>query len=44
MDPVRKILGRYCDECGKSLSDEDYTKYGSWSYNCPKCGHKYRHN
>ena len=44
IDPVGKILGRYCDECGKTLSDDDYHGYGSWSYTCPKCGYKYDHS
>ena len=44
MDPVINILGRQCDECGKLLSDNDYDKYGSWSYKCPKCGYRYVHS
>jgi DNA-directed RNA polymerase subunit RPC12/RpoP len=35
--------GRECDNCGKSLKDEDYDRYGSWSYTCPKCGFRYLH-
>ena len=35
--------GRNCDKCGKHLSDEDYDKYGSWNYTCPKCGFRYKH-
>lgn len=36
--------GRNCDNCETYLSDEDYTGYGSWSYDCPDCGFKYRHS
>lgn len=35
--------GRECDKCGRHLDDDDFLGYGSWSYNCPSCGFKYRH-
>jgi ribosomal protein L37AE/L43A len=35
--------GNECDNCGKSLSDDDFKGSGSWSYDCPGCGFKYRH-
>ena len=36
--------GRDCDNCGCGLSEEDYDRYGSWSYNCPGCGFHYIHS
>ena len=35
--------GRNCDNCEKSLNEDDFVKSGSWSYDCPHCGFKYRH-
>lgn len=36
--------GRYCDNCGSHLDEEDYDSYGSWSYKCSVCGFHYRHH
>ena len=35
--------GRNCDNCGHYLSDEEFDRYGTWSYTCEKCGFRYRH-
>lgn len=37
-----KQYGRVCNNCGKSLSESDYRTAGSWHYDCPKCGYRYR--
>lgn len=36
--------GHECDNCGRSLSEDDYTAYGSWSYTCDGCGFTYNHS
>ena len=36
--------GRNCDNCDQALDEEDFVKYGSWSYKCPRCGFEYNHS
>ena len=47
MNVVNRIIGgrrgHNCDECGHYLNDNEYDRYGSWSYRCKKCGFRYKH-
>ncbi len=36
--------GRNCDNCDNRLDEDDFDSYGSWSYECPKCGFNYSHS
>ncbi len=36
--------GRHCDRCQATLSEDDFSAPGSWSYKCPSCGYRYSHS